>query len=123
MNRIRASQQDVAAFGERRVTVAVRESGGDSGGDTASRAMRPKQTERCVVKLQPAIGVFPARFVLINLAAELTGLTPKAIRRKIANGVWQVNSANGQGGQYCRGPDGRLYVDLHGYCRWVASRK
>jgi hypothetical protein len=61
-----------------------------------------------------ATRIAPARRVRPALAAALTGLTQKAIERKIEEGVWV------EGQEYHRGPDGLLYVDLEGYDRWVA---
>lgn len=55
----------------------------------------------------------PAPFVTIPLAAMLTGLTEKAIRRKIEEGKWV------EGREYERSPDGGLYVSLEGYGKWV----
>lgn len=56
-----------------------------------------------------------SRFVTIELAEALTGLTASAIRTKIGKGYWV------EGRQYRRGPDGRVYVDLRGYEAWVAQ--
>lgn len=55
------------------------------------------------------------RYVRIARFADLTGYTEKAIRRKIAEGIWL------DGREYRRAPDGRLCIDLEGYCRWVES--
>lgn len=57
-----------------------------------------------------------ARFVTIDLAATLTGLTAKAIRRKIERGVWL------EGRQYRR-QDGRIFVDLRAYEAWVQGKR
>lgn len=51
--------------------------------------------------------------VTIKRAAELTGMTEKAIRRKIESGRWR------QGAQYHRTPDGCILVDLAGFDRWA----
>ena len=58
------------------------------------------------------IQLAPARFVTIELAARLIGLTDKAIRRKIEDGIWA------EGRQYRR-RDGRVFVDLKGVEHWV----
>jgi hypothetical protein len=58
--------------------------------------------------------VAPARMVRICLAAALTGLTEKAIRRKIEDGAWA------EGRHYHR-RDGGVYIDLRGYERWVET--
>lgn len=55
----------------------------------------------------------PARRVLLPLAAQITGLTEKAMRRKIQEGKWL------EGREYLRDPDGRLWVDIEGVMRWV----
>lgn len=53
-----------------------------------------------------------ARFVTIELAAAKTGLTQPAIRAKINKGEWA------EGMHYVR-RDGRVYIDMEGYERWV----
>jgi hypothetical protein len=55
-----------------------------------------------------------ARFVTIELAATLTGLTPGAIRTKIGKGVWLENR------QYVR-RDGRVLIDMRGYDLWAET--
>lgn len=55
----------------------------------------------------------PAPYVTIKLAAVQTGLSEKAIRRKIEDGVWLENR------EWRRAPDGRLYVSMRGYQAWV----
>lgn len=57
----------------------------------------------------------PARFVTIKNAAMVIGLTEKAIQRKIEEGYWV------EGKQYRRAPDGRIYVDLEGFAKWVTG--
>ena len=61
---------------------------------------------------QQLIQVTPARFVTIELASVLTGLTPGAIRTNIFKGKWI------EGREYQR-RDGRVFVDMRGYERWV----
>lgn len=61
----------------------------------------------------PAVQVAPSRFVTIELAAVITGLTPGAIRTKIGKGIWL------EGRQYVR-REGRVFVDLRGYEQWVS---
>lgn len=66
--------------------------------------------------MMEAITVMPgalAETATIARAAEALGLTEKAIRRKIDEGVWL------EGRQYHRAPDGRIYVDIPGVARWV----
>lgn len=56
-------------------------------------------------------------YVTIPKAAETIGLTEKAIRRKIENGVWI------EGREYRRAPDGRVYISLEGVAKWVEGSK
>lgn len=62
---------------------------------------------------EAAIQVTPARYVTISLAVAITGLTEKAIRRKIEEGKWL------DGREYHRSPDGGIFISLQGYERWV----
>jgi hypothetical protein len=55
------------------------------------------------------------RFVTIQRAAELTGYTPKAIEIKRYRGVWV------EGQQIRVAPDGRVFVDMDAFERWVVS--
>jgi hypothetical protein len=55
----------------------------------------------------------PAPYVLIPLASIITGLSEKAIRRKIDDGVWV------DGREYRRGPDGHIYISVEGIKAWV----
>ena len=57
----------------------------------------------------------PAPYVVVSTAAQITGLSEKAIRRKIETGVWL------EGRQYLRGPDGRIYISVKGYAQWVEA--
>lgn len=50
---------------------------------------------------------------LLPKAAELTGYSEKAIRRKIEDGVWL------EGHEYVRAPDGRILVDMDAFNRWA----
>lgn len=60
-----------------------------------------------------AVQVHPASYVTVKLAVSITGLTQKAIYKKIETGVWL------EGKEYRRAPDGRLYISLKGFERWV----
>lgn len=60
--------------------------------------------------------VSPAPYVTVKLAALITGLTEKAIRRKIDDGKWI------EGREFRRSPDGGIFVSIMGYKRWVESR-
>lgn len=53
------------------------------------------------------------RFVLIPRFCELTGYTPKAVERKIAEQVWL------EGKIYRKSPDGRIHIDLIEYEKWI----
>jgi hypothetical protein len=53
-------------------------------------------------------------YVRIPVAAAATGLTDKAIRRKIEEGKWL------EGREYIR-RDGEIYISKRGYERWVAQ--
>lgn len=64
---------------------------------------------------EPAIHVAPAPYVLIPVAAAITGLTRRAIQRKIADGVWL------EGREYRRGPDGHIWISVQGVAKWVES--
>jgi hypothetical protein len=60
------------------------------------------------------VSITPARFVTVELAAHCTGLTPSAIRTKMTRGVWA------EGREYVR-REGRVFIDLKGYEKWVAQ--
>lgn len=55
----------------------------------------------------------PAPYVTISLAASVTGLSEKAIRRKIEDGKWI------EGREFRRSPDGRIFISIKGYKQWV----
>jgi hypothetical protein len=61
--------------------------------------------------------LMPAQRVTITLAAQLTGLTPKAIERKIECGYWA------EGREYFRDPQGGRWVDIPAVMRWIARGK
>lgn len=60
----------------------------------------------------PVMLVAPSRFVTIELAETITGLSASAIRTKISKGYWL------EGRQYVR-RDGRVFIDMRGYEQWV----
>jgi hypothetical protein len=62
------------------------------------------------------VTVTPARYVLLHLANVITGYTVKAMQRKIERGDWP------EGKVWRRAPDGRIFIDLIGYQRWVERR-
>lgn len=57
--------------------------------------------------------VSPAPYITVALAAIITGLSEKAIRRKIEDGKWI------EGREYRRSPDGGIFISLKGYQQWV----
>jgi hypothetical protein len=59
--------------------------------------------------------ISPAPYITIHLAALITGLTEKAIRRKIESGKWI------EGREFRRSPDGGIFISLKGYQEWVES--
>ena len=61
--------------------------------------------------LDPAT-VAPARFVTIKLAEMITGLTDKAMRRKMERGIWLE-------GKHWRRADGGIFIDMQEYTRWI----
>lgn len=68
-----------------------------------------------------AVGTHPfqvvtARYVTIGLAAAKTGLTDKAIRRKIEDGIWRESI------EWRHAPDGHVMIDIDAIERWVESR-
>ncbi|HVT23014.1 MAG TPA: excisionase [Rhizomicrobium sp.] len=52
-------------------------------------------------------------YVRVSKFVELTGYTDKAVRCKIAEGVWL------EGKHYRRAPDGAILMNLEAYERWV----
>ncbi|WP_233882080.1 excisionase family protein [Paraburkholderia flagellata] len=53
----------------------------------------------------------------VALAAAITGLTQKAIRRKIEEGKWI------EGREYRRSPDGGIFIALKGYQEWIERQR
>jgi hypothetical protein len=74
------------------------------GGHPASRPMPATATP---------VHLAPAPYVTIQLASNITGLTEKAIRRKIEDGKWL------DGREYRRSPDGGIFISMKGYQAWV----
>jgi hypothetical protein len=58
-----------------------------------------------------------APFVTITLASAMTGLSEKAIRRKIEEGKWLV------GREVFKSPDGGVFVSIKGFENWVGRGK
>ncbi len=59
--------------------------------------------------------VAPAPYVTISLASKITGLSEKAIRRKIEDGKWI------EGREYRRSPDGGIFISVKGFMKWVEA--
>lgn len=55
------------------------------------------------------------RYVTIPKVAAESGYTENAIRSKIRDGIWS------EGQEWKRAPDGRVLIDVDGYCRWVEA--
>ncbi len=61
------------------------------------------------------MAISSADYVTVRLAAQITGLTEKAIRKKIECGKWL------EGREFRRSPDGGVFISMKGYQRWVES--
>jgi hypothetical protein len=83
-------------------------------------------TEPAVIKLAQALAEFmgagrdelppvvaSSRFVTVALASAKTGLTEKAIRKKIETGVWVERK------EFARAPDGHIMINMEGVEAWV----
>lgn len=57
--------------------------------------------------------IAPARYVTVELASAIIGLSAGAIRKRIERGVWL------EGKEYRRSPDGRLWIDTRGIELWI----
>lgn len=67
--------------------------------------------------IEANVTVAPAPYVTISLAAMITGLSEKSIRRKIEEGKWV------EGREYRRSPDGGILISMRGYAQWVEQPK
>lgn len=65
--------------------------------------------------MSEAVLLTPARYVTVELAATLHGLTPAAIRKRVERGQWL------EGREWRRGPDGRVWIDTKGVERWIET--
>ena len=63
--------------------------------------------------MQSEIRMRSAQFVTIAVASLMTGLSEKAIRRKIEEGKWLV------GREVFKSPDGGVFVSIQGFENWV----
>lgn len=61
------------------------------------------------------IPILPARYVTVDLAAAIHGLTPGAIRKRIERGQWV------EGREWRRGPDDRIWIDNRGIEKWIET--
>lgn len=64
--------------------------------------------------MEASVQIAPARFVTIKLAANITGLTVKAIQGKMARGVWLA-------GKHYKKADGGIFIDMKEIELWVAK--
>ena len=55
--------------------------------------------------------------VTVRAAAEHTGLTEKAIRRKIEDCIWLETI------EYSRTPTGQIFIDLQAVARWQRGQR
>jgi hypothetical protein len=55
--------------------------------------------------------------VTVRKAATMTGLSEKAIRRKIETGKWQ------QGRHFHKSPDAGIFIDLEAVSEWIRHGK
>jgi len=60
-----------------------------------------------------ATQIAPAPYVTVPLFSVISGLSEKAIRRKIEDGKWL------EGREYRRSPDGGVFISIKGFERWV----
>jgi len=51
--------------------------------------------------------------VTIKIFSNQSGYTEKAIRNKIAQGVWEENV------HYYRAPDSRIFIKIKAVCDWI----
>jgi hypothetical protein len=80
--------------------------------DSQRSAGSPGSHQR-VTAPQAIVQLAPAPYVTIPLASSITGLTEKAIRRKIEDGKWL------DGREFRRSPDGGVFISIKGYQAWV----
>lgn len=69
------------------------------------------------VTLTDGIGLVPERYVRPVLFWLLTGISKKAVERKIQRGAWL------EGKEFIYDPDGLVLVDREGYKRWAEGRR
>jgi hypothetical protein len=77
----------------------------------------PISREITVTNEAPApVYVATDRYVTIALYSVVSGMSQKAVRRKIEDGKWI------EGREYIRSPDGGLFVDREGVARWLRRK-
>jgi hypothetical protein len=64
---------------------------------------------------EPTIHVAPAPYVTVKMFAAISGLSEKAVRRKMEEGKWV------EGREYRRSPDGGIFISIRDYSKWVES--
>lgn len=66
------------------------------------------------IKKSTPAGSIPELQVLVTVraAAAQTGLTEKAIRRKMEDGIWLETI------EYSKSPTGQVFIDLQAVARW-----
>lgn len=95
---------------------AVQEQAQEAPDAAKATAPAPAPAPAPAVQAVPPIVVVSSRYVLIPVAAAMTGLSVKAIERKIERGVWIE-------GKHFRRRDGGNYIDMEAYKRWVEEGK
>lgn len=68
-------------------------------------------------EVQPIHVVSPAPYVTVSLFSTISGLTRKAIERKIEDGKWV------EGKEYRRSPDGGIFVSIEGFKQWLEKKR
>jgi hypothetical protein len=68
-------------------------------------------------KAEPIVSVTSAPYITVALAATITGLSEKAIRRKMQDGKWL------EGREYRKSPDGGIFISIKGYVDWIEQGK
>lgn len=66
--------------------------------------------------IQPVHVVAPAPYVTITLFSTISGLSRKAVERKIEDGKWV------EGREYRRSPDGGVFVSIQGFSQWLEKK-
>jgi hypothetical protein len=65
---------------------------------------------------EPAVQITPAPYVRIPLFAAISGLTVKAIEKKMEAGKWV------EGREYRKDPDGNIWISVKGAMKWVEGQ-